>query len=170
MSMSTRRKSELREATPFTQLTFLLHLVTSINLNQNGISTFKRESNARASDQTLFTFLDSVTAILVQEHEVVAACHISNDVSVIAVNDPPPKIDDENPLPQNYDSDNPPTGIDVNVDVPSDIFPSFAAISTGNPHVSDKMEHNENVKVRTGGESLWKKVQGTKRGWYCAFM
>ena len=32
------------------------------------------------------------------------------------------------------------------------------------------MEHNENVKVRTGGESLWKKVQGTKRGWYCAFM
>ena len=89
--MSTRRKSELREATPFTQLTFLLHLVTSINLNQNGISKFKRESNARASDQTLFTFLDSVAAILVQEHEVVAACHISNDVSVIAVNDPPPQ-------------------------------------------------------------------------------
>ena len=90
--MSTRRKSELREATPFTQLTFLLHLVTSINLNQNGISTLKRESNARTSDQTLFfTFLDSVAAILVQEHEVVAACHISNDVSVIAVNDPPPQ-------------------------------------------------------------------------------
>jgi hypothetical protein len=87
--MSTRRHGKL-EANPFSQLTFLLRLVTSLNLNQKLESTFEREFNARASDPA-FSFLDSVAAILVQEHEVVAACYISNDVSVIAVNDPPPR-------------------------------------------------------------------------------
>jgi hypothetical protein len=164
--MSTQRKSEPPEATPFSLLTFLLRLVTSLNVNQRLESTFKRESNDRASDPA-FTCLDSVAAILVQEHEVVAACYTSNNSSVIApaVNDPP-KFD--------ADSRNPPTDIDthqsIDLEVHFDIYPSFAAVS--NPRIGDKLNDNNNphhVQIQNG-QSLWEKVYDTERGWYCAFM
>ena len=152
-------KSKPEVATPFSQLTFLLRLVTSINLVENLKSTFKRSDPA-------FTFLDSVAAILVQEHEVVAACYTSKDVLVVI----PTTV---NNLPK-IDSDDlgPPTDIDVpNQEIPLDIHPSFAVVS--NPRFDNKLDHNANlhkVHLQTG-ESLWERVQqGTERGWYCAFM
>ena len=103
-------KSKPEAATPFSQLTFLLRLVTSINLVENLKFIFKRlgDSNACAlGSDPVFTFLDSVAAILVQEHEVVAACYSSKDVSAViptTVNNLP-KIDSDDP--------GPPTNIDV---------------------------------------------------------
>ena len=162
-------KSKPKAATPFSQLTFLLRLVTSINLIENQKSTFKRlgDSNACASgSDPAFTFLDSIAAILVQEHEVVAACYTSKDVSAViptTVNDLP-KIDS--------DDLGPPTDIDVpNQEIPLDIHLSFALVS--NPHFDNKLDHNANlhkVQLQTG-ESLWERVQqGTECGWYCTFM
>ena len=166
---ATYHKYKPEAATPFSQLTFLLCLVTSINLIENLKSTFKRlrDSNACASgSDPAFTFLDSVAAILVQEHEVVAACYTSKDVSAViptTVNDLP-KIDS--------DDLGPPTNIDVpNQEIPLDIHPSFAVVS--NPRFDNKLDHNANlhkVHLQTG-ESLWERVQqGTERGWYCTFM
>ena len=66
-------KSKPEAATPFSQLTFLLRLVTSINLIENLKSTFKRlgDSNACASgSDPAFTFLNSVATILVQEQQL----------------------------------------------------------------------------------------------------
>jgi hypothetical protein len=171
--MSTQRKSrqsedvqkhseEANEATPFTQLTYLLRLVTSLNFDRNLRSSFKRNYNASASDPG-FTVLDSVAAILVQKHEVVAACHTSDTLSVMAAEIVTPAI--------------PRTDIDVYIDddVPSKTFPgqSLRLAALSNPDTSEKLDNNSNphkIQVQTKGENLWEKVEGTQNGWYCAFM
>ena len=150
-------KSKPEAATPFSQLTFLLRLVTSINLVENLKSTFKRlgDSNACVSGSDpafTVTFLDSVAAILVQEHEVVAACYTSKDVSAViltTVNDLP-KIDS--------DDLGPPTDIDVpNQEIPLDIHPSFAVVS--NPRFDNKLDHNANPhKVQLHCESAYNMI------------
>src|SRR5882762_7262584 len=89
MSMSTQRESQQpkpipKNASSFSQRTSLLCLVTSLNFNDNLGSSFKNECNPRALDPRL-TALDAITAILVQEHEVLAACYTSDSETVSVI-------------------------------------------------------------------------------------
>jgi hypothetical protein len=81
----------LSMSTPFSQLTYLLHLITTLNCDENLPSSLHREALAiaSASDPPGFTVLESIAAILVQQHEVVAACYTSDEVSVIAAETAP---------------------------------------------------------------------------------
>jgi hypothetical protein len=74
------------DATYFSQLTYLLTLITSLNADKLCDPSFKRvvvpcnDMDAREE----FTVLESIAAILVQNHEVMAACYTADRVSVIA--------------------------------------------------------------------------------------
>jgi hypothetical protein len=167
MSISTQRESQrpedvqkpskpiTRNAIPFSQLTSLLYLVTSLNFNDNLGSSFKNECNARALDPR-FTALDAVATILVQEHEVVAACYTSDlyKVSVIST-----------------EADVTPYTDIVRVDIPSDTFPTLRLAALSNPDFEDELKNNRNphkVHIQTG-ESRWKNVFASPRGWFYAF-
>jgi hypothetical protein len=167
MSISTQRESQqpedvqkpskpiTRNAIPFGQLTSLLYLVTSLNFNDNLGSSFKNECNARALDPR-FTALDAVAAILVQEHEVVAACYTSDLYKVSVISTEADVI--------SY------TDI-VRVDIPSDTFPTLRLAALSNPDFKDELKNNRNphkVHIQTG-ESHWKNVFASPRGWFYAF-
>jgi len=166
--MSPQRKprqslsSKANDATPFSQLTYLLQLITSLNFDENLSSSFHRAENAYhddvASDSVGFTPLDSIAAILVQQHEVVAACYTSDQVSVIAA-DTIPATDIE--VGQSPFASGSHTCHSLQLAALSN--PDFSCsghLDTSNLH---------NVQIETEGEDLWTKVQGSSR-WYCAFM
>lgn len=150
---------ERNEATPFSQLTYLLRLVTSLNFDNNLPSSFKKKLNTKALDQQ-FIVLDSVAAILVQSYEVVAACYTTDTVSVIAS-----KADVF-----------PDTDLEVDVDVPSEgPLQSLQLAALSNPDFSDNKklitsQRLHKIQIQTEGVSYWERVKGSPRGWYCAFM
>ena len=165
--MSTQRESQQPEdvqkpskpltknGSSFSQLTSLLCLVTSLNFNDNLGSSFKNECNPRALDPRL-TALDAITAILVQEHEVLAACYTSDSETVSVISTETDVI--------------PYTDI-VGVDIPSDIFPTLQLAGPFNPDFKDELKKNRNphkVQIQTG-ESRWKNVLESPRGWFYAF-
>ena len=101
--------SKAENASPFSQLTYLLHLVTAINVNDNlqSQASFYEDSDDKgkvfASDESFshscnVTVLDSVVGILVQQHEVVAAGYTSDSVVVMETDPNPPTDDDSNVL------------------------------------------------------------------------
>lgn len=164
--MSTPRQTN--DATPFSQLTYLLRLITLLNSDENLVSGF--ESNEAtvpvASDELGFTLLDSIAAILVQNHEVVAACYTSDKVSVIAAE---------------TDSDViPASDVDVELDcevhvqsssLGSHMYHPIQLAAFSNPDFSENLDtsnHIHNVRIQTVGENLWPKVQMCE--WYYAFM
>jgi hypothetical protein len=169
--MPTRKKSQKEKedeeklmekakgANYFSQLTYLLRLVTTLNFEGNLRSSFERKGNASAPDPE-FTLLDSVAAILVQEHEVVAVCYTSDRISVMA---------------SEFDAI-PHTDVEVDVDIPPDAFQSIRLAALSNPEYHDTvdLDNNQNphkVQIQPEGESFWENVRDAKnRGWYCGFM
>jgi hypothetical protein len=142
-------------ANSFSQLTYLLRLVTTLNFNDNLRSSFQRKGSAKDPE---FTLLDSVAAILVQEHEVVAVCYTSDSkISVMA--------SEMDAIPH--------TDVEVEVEVPPDTFRSIQLAALSNPEYHDELSNNRNphkVQIQEEGESLWEKVRDADdRGWYCAF-
>jgi len=102
------------------------------------------------------TALDAITAILVQEHEVLAACYTSDSETVSVISTETDVI--------------PYTDI-VGVDIPSDIFPTLQLAGPFNPDFKDELKKNRNphkVQIQTG-ESRWKNVLESPRGWFYAF-
>lgn len=166
--------AEAKDATSFSQLTFLLELITSLNSDRNCPSSFQREADAcnvatdSVPDDLDFSHLDSLAAILVQEHEIVAACYTSNRVSVISVeNETIPgtdvEVEDDAPVPRQSQSS-------------SDKFChslSLAAVAnpdflTNSDTKSDRNLHNVQIDV---GVDLWTTIHdSTTQGWYFAFM
>lgn len=157
------------DATHFSQLTYLLHLITSLNFDEDLSSSF--DTNAisfdnAVSDSQGFTLLDSIAAILVQEHEIVAACYTSDKVSVVAATtDTIPATDAEvvhdGPDP---DPSHPGSHILYGMQV--------AAISNPDFSSSEKFVSRDlpNVQIENEGENLWKNVEGSQEGWCYAFM
>ena len=164
--------SNANDADTFSQLTYLLHLVTALNSNDNLRSGFHEyrygEGKAIARDEGSLhslsvTLLDSVVAILVQQHEVVAACYASDKVSVMVVEtDPNPSTDDdsdvlvESPLPGSHT-----------------FYPlQLAAISNPDFNSSNNAKLNanpHNLQIQTNGENLWTRVRDSHM-WYCVLM
>jgi hypothetical protein len=156
-----------REASTFSQLTYLLHLVTALNSNDNlqsslheyrhgeGMAMAKDEGSSHSLNVTL---LESVVAILVQQHEVVAACYTSDKASVVVAETDP----------------NPSTDSDISVESlspgPHQIYPlQLAAIS--NPDFTSNLKLDDNslahkLQIQTEGENLWIRVRDSyKWGW-----
>ena len=81
-----------KDANHFSQLTYLLHLVTAINSIDKVQTSFQYQQGPGMASRD--KALDSIAAILVQEHEVVAASYISDKVQVmVAETDPNPSTD-----------------------------------------------------------------------------
>jgi hypothetical protein len=154
------------EASNFSQLTFLLRLVTLINFEENLGSSFTKKGCASASDSdSAFALLDSIAAILVQEHEIVAACYTSDTVSVVFSE----SESDSLPGPR------PETDVDVVVDFPSDGFKTLNLAALSNPAYKEELSNNQNlhkVQIQTEGETFWENIRDAPegRGWYFAFM
>ena len=152
-------------STPFSQLTYLLSLITSLNRDDNLTSGFLRISApASASNDTAsLTLLDSIAAILVQNHEVVAACFTSDKVAVmIADTDVIPKTDIEVPVPTPSSGSHELYPLQLAA-IANPRFPSdFSNSSTS----KCRMPHN--VQIQTDGENVWTKVRDY--GWYSVFM
>jgi hypothetical protein len=157
-------------ANNFSQLTYLLKLVTALNANDSrpGFLAYRHgKGKAITKDEDIHplngSILDSVAAILVQQHEVVAACYTSNKVAVVVAETDP----------------NPSTDTDVLVESPSPGSHTFyplqlAAVS--NPDFGDfksvdvKPNANlHNLHIRNKGVGFWKIVQD-KFEWCCVLM
>jgi len=136
----------------------------SLKFNDKLGSSLRNEYNTRALDPRL-TALDAITAILVQEHEIVAACYTSDSetVSVISTET------DDIPL----------TDIDVDelllrdndVNIPSEKFRTLRLAVLANPDFKDELKNNRNphkVQIQTG-KSRWQNVLKSPRGWFYAF-
>jgi hypothetical protein len=103
-----------------------------------------------------FTALDATAAILVQEHEIVAACYTSDSDTVAVA-----KLDDV--LPH--------TDIDVDINIASETLRTLRLALLANPDFKDELKNNRNphkVQIQTG-ESRWKNVFASPRGWFYAF-
>jgi hypothetical protein len=157
------------EANSFSQLTYLLHLVSAINAKDGLSSGFdeyhRAEGNASDEDDVSphllnITVLDSMVAVLVQQHEVVAACYVSDTVSVIVEADP-----------------NPSTDVEVIVESPlpgcHTLYPlQLAAVSNPDFNSSKNAKLNKNphqLRIQTNGESFWERVRDSNK-WYFVFM
>jgi hypothetical protein len=155
---------EAEDASPFSLLTYLLQAVTTLNSIDNLQSGFQaKDRHVVAKDEPSshslnFTLLDSIVAILVQQHEVVAACYTSDQVSVVVAETDP----------------NPSTDLDVPVESPSpgshtfyplqlaavanpDFKPSYFVIDSANQH---------NFQILPKGQDLWPRIKKFK--WFCA--
>jgi hypothetical protein len=159
--------SKAEEANTFSQLTYLLRLVTAINSNDNLHSSFPERRNKRpegmedSSRSQNLTILDSIVAILVQQHEVVAACYTSDKVSVVvAETDPTPSTDTEILV------ESPPPGshelytLELAAVSNPDFNSSANANLNANPH---------NLQILTEGKNLWTNVRDSYE-WYNVFM
>ena len=174
MSTPTPRKKESgKPASPFSQLTYLLQLITSLNADGGHVSSFHKDEIASNSalDREGFTLLDSIAAILVQQHEVVAACYTSDMVSVVAAATDTTGISATD-IDIDVDHDDP----DDPVETPSPpgfhTFHTLQLAAVSNPDFSSSenldTSNLHNVQIETRGINLWTKVQSN--GWYCAFM
>lgn len=151
-----------KDANHFSQLTYLLHLVTAINSNDKVQTSFQYQQGPGMASRD--KALDSIAAILVQEHEVVAASYISDKVQVmVAETDPNPSTDldelctdsEESPAPN-----------------PQLLFPlQLAAVSNPDYNSSNSglNENPHNLHIETTGKNLWEKVRDSCK-WHCAFM
>jgi len=176
LSRSVRRsiQKNAKDAGAFSQLTYLLHIVSSINQNDpdklRSIYAYDKKARDEAPGFSHpvanVNLLDSIVAILVQHHEVVAACYTSDMVSVVvAETDPKPStvtyLDDPA-----TDSDEPPSG-------PHAYYPlRLAAVSnpdfnaSGSEPQSNANQHN--LQIQSIGNNLWTRVRDSCK-WYCAF-
>ena len=162
-----------QDANIFSQLTYLLHLVTYINSNDKHLSSFHKNrrtgsrGNAISKDDAFHplnsTILDSIAAILVQQHEIVAACYTSDYVSVmVAETDPNPSTDLEVPVKSPLSAGS------------HRFYPlHLAAISNPNFNiiVSDNANpHNLQIQSdQSDGANLWTMVRDTCQ-WYFVLM
>jgi len=162
--------SKAEEANTFSQLTYLLRLVTAINSNDNLHSSFHECHNSRPpegmedpSHSQNITILDSIVAILVQQHEVVAACYTSDKVSVVvAETDPSPSTDTDILV------ESPPPGSHELYTL------ELAAVSNPDFNSSDNANLNENphnlrILTDSEGKNLWTNVRDSFE-WYYVFM
>ena len=165
-----------KDANTFSQLTYLLHVISCINLNDKDGSGFqyggKARDEASESSQPLVnvTLLDSIVAILVQRYEVVVACYTSDIVSVVvAETDPnPSKVTDLDDFATDLD--------DVPSPDPHTYYP-FKLAAVSNPDFNSSGFECEsqlnanlhNLQIQTTGENLWTRVRDTYK-WYCVFM
>ena len=176
---NAERLKTAKEANTFCQLTYLLHLVTTLNSYDNLESNINgyRSSHGGADDDSMhsLTVLESVAAILVQKHEIVATCYTSDTVSVmVAETDPNPSTDDSDPNPYIDDSDIPlPPGSHK-------LYPlHLAAVSNPDFHSDDSLAKNgklndtvnpHRLQILTNGQECWTKVRDSESSWYCAFL
>jgi len=159
-------------ASDFSQLTYLLHLITTINSEDNLRSSFQLdvESACATSDPEKFTLLDSITAILVQKHEIVAACYTSDKVvSVITAEDdtiPATDVEIDDPAqPNALSAPYPRTFYSLQLAAVSN--PEFPNKKKGNPDTRNRNLHS--LQIQTG-VNYWPNVKDTERGWYFGFM
>ena len=189
--MAKSNQEELANATDasdFSQLTYLLELITSLNADAHCEPSFHRVVVAHNDATEEISVLDSIAAILVQNTEIMAACYTSDKVSVIAA---------ENEIIPASDID---VDVDVTVDVDVDDHDHvpvqsessshkfcrplrLAAISNPDnsrnldaskpdarkPDASEPERNLHNVRIDNKGENLWQKVQDS-HGWYFVFM
>ena len=170
-ALARERLAKANDATSFSQLTYLLQLITSINADEGlpPSALYKEAIKFNETDPNPqgFTVLDSIAAILVQNHEVVATCYTSDEVSVIVT-----ELDAITPTDiETYDSSSG-SPLDSNA-----IHPLQMAVLSNPEYPSSdsaKLDTGEcnlhNVRIEPEGENLWTKVQGSSRGWYFAFM
>ena len=170
MPKSLKLLRNAKDANAFSKLTYLLHVVTTINSNDDLPSGFQYQKKARASESSELhpldiTLLDSIVAILVQRHEVVAGCYTSDKVSVmVAETDPNPSTDVE--LATDSD-ESPPPG--------SHTFYPLRLAAVSNPDFKfrapeSKLKPNaHNLQIHTSGENLWTGVRDSCR-WSFVFM
>jgi hypothetical protein len=156
------------DSTPFSQLTYLLSLITSLNLDENLTSSFQRRATRASNDTALnslgFTLLDAIAAILVQKHEVVAACYTSDKVAVIVADtDVIPNTDIEVPVlsPSSGSHTFHPLQLAA---ISNPRFPSLKNLNSS----TSKCSIPHNVQIQTEGENFWTKVRDYE--WYSAFM
>ena len=159
----TKLLDEGKPASSFSQLTYLLHLVTALNSNDNLQSAFftyrRGEGKPNIEGDSLnslhVSLLDSIAAIFVQQHEVVAAAYTSDKVMVVETN-PNPLTDD----------------IDVSLPPHSQIFPlKLAALSNPDFNPPKDVQSNgiaHNLQIQAIGSNLWTNV--VKNKWYYALM
>jgi hypothetical protein len=157
-----------KNANAFSQLTYLLHLVTAINSNDELQTCFRAgQGREKTSDVQDVIPLDSIVAILVQEHEVVAACYTSDKVQEVVVveTDPNPSTDHDELATDSEESA--PPSLEY-------IYPlRLAAVS--NPDFNDinlqsnKNPHSLHFENTVTGENLWTSVRDSCK-WHCAFM
>ena len=157
-----------KDANNFSQLTYLLKLVTALNASDSrpgSLAYHHGKGRAITKDEDIHplngSILDSVAAILVQQHEVVAACYTSNKVAVVVAETDP----------------NPSTDTDVLVESPSPGSHTFyplqlAAVS--NPDFGDFLDvkrnaNLHNLQIRNQEEGFWSEVRD-KFEWYCVLM
>jgi hypothetical protein len=160
--------SKAEEANTFCQLTYLLRLVTAINSNDNLHSSFhdcrnrSPEGMENSSHSQNVTILDSIVAILVQQHEVVAACYISDKVSVVvAETDPSPSTDTdilvESPPPGSHELHT--------LELAAVSNPDFNSPDNANLNAN---LHNLQILTDSKQMNLWNNVRSFE--WYCVFM
>lgn len=154
------------DANAFTQLTYLLHVVTALNSDRNLECSFpSHEKQANDELSPSDTALDSMVAILVQEHEVVAASFISEEEVVVVETDPNPSPD--------IDVSNTSTDIDVDV-VPflpgsHSLYPlQLAAVSNPefNSSYDTESELPHKFRIQPDGKDLWPKIRDHYM-WHC---
>lgn len=108
------------------------------------------------------TILDSIVAILVQQHEVVAACYISDKVSVVvAETDPSPSTDTdilvESPPPGSHELHT--------LELAAVSNPDFNSPDNANLNAN---LHNLQILTDSKQMNLWNNVRSFE--WYCVFM
>ncbi len=165
-----------RDASSFTELTYLLSIVSALNSNDNLSSGLQRyRSQAPDKEREIAdingTTLDSIAAILVQEHEIVAACFATNKVSmVVAETDPNSSTIAETDPNSSTAADD-----DTFESLPPgshSIYPlELATISNPDFSSSSYGESNINphrLQTQSKGYDLWAKVRDYK--WHCVLM
>lgn len=162
------------KASEFSELTYLLRVVTALNPHNELPSAFteyrhqRREVTNTTSDvaNLNFTVLDSIATILVQEHEVVAACFATDSKSVVVAETDPQLSIDTN------DSDAPAEPLPPSS---HDVYPlRLATVSNPDFNSSNDGESNLNtnvhgLRIQPEGENLWTKVWDVNK-WYCVLM
>jgi hypothetical protein len=160
-----------KDANTFSQLTYLLHLVTAINSNDKLQTSFqyhqglgKARDKASSESQDVIP-LDSIVAILVQEHEVVAACYTSDKVQAVMVaeTDPNPSTDLDELATDSDESPAPGSQLIYPLRLAAVANPDYNSSNSGlneNPH---------NLHIETTGKNLWTRVRDSYK-WHCAFM
>ena len=167
--MPRDKLQQAKEASSFSQLTYLLRIVTVINSynDSTSLSNFRHRDGedigpSSASHLLNLTVLDAIAAILVQKHEVVAACYTSEKVTVLIAET----------------EANPGTDQDDNSSLGS-LLPGahtlhplhLAALS--NPDFGSNSAtlntNTHNLQIQTKGNNLWAKIRDSYK-WYCVLL
>jgi hypothetical protein len=176
MSRSTQKNNKEQlianatNITPFSQLTYLLHMITLLNADYDLQSSFEpggisyNDDATSDSDSVGLAPLEAMAAILVQDHEVVAACYTSDRVSIVA------STTNLNAFPATDVDD----GVDVDRPSSLDKLHCLQLAAHANPDFAHpgRLDTNNlhNLQIEIKGEDLWRDVQDSERGWHYAFM